>query len=105
MNYQNVLISVTEHDITNGMERDCSQCPVALAAKRVFGNNLIAVSTLTINLYRTNHVHEATLAQIAIDFINRLDNFAKHKHRLDPFEFFVVVPFDTVLLPILNNRV
>jgi hypothetical protein len=74
-------ITVTQEDIDTGWHSDCSNCPIARAAKRVPELGACAVSPTTIRSHLTGQMYY--LPEEAQRFVNRFDLGLK----VGPFEF------------------
>jgi len=79
-----ININVTENDIRQGVPEDCNQCPIAIAALRVFPETEIRVGDM-IEVYPLNGDDEEwyDLPDSALEFISDFDD-GKDVH---PFSF------------------
>lgn len=79
-------IQVTSEDINNGRESHCSECPVALACRRVFPNNVVKVTRQTIHLYEINGSEPSGIINLPIVASYFIYDFDEGR-TVDPFEF------------------
>lgn len=92
-----ITIQVTADDISKGERKNCSSCPIALAACRVFevpvridcfeyfAQNAVMVTSEEITCFGRTGMDCYPLPQEASDFVNRFDK----KENVAPFTFTV----------------
>lgn len=74
-----ITINVTQEDIDAGLPIKCIQCPIALAAKRVFGHE-VSVAATYIHDIKSGYYD---LPRAAVDFVAAFDK----GRTVTPFSF------------------
>ena len=77
-------INVTEEDIRMGLRYECSKCPIAIALKRAYKEERVAVSTVAFLIYHLSiPLHTLDDDSNIVSFIEDFDNGRPVK----PFSF------------------
>lgn len=86
-----ITITVTQEDIDKGRRESSCNCPIALAARRVFVNDSVRVSPFDLVLYAKDdeEVRYRMLPQEAARFIEQFDH--QGPTQVKPFSFTVEV--------------
>jgi len=88
--FKPVVITVTQADINSGVQRSCSFCPVALAAKRKLRRKNIAVGSDTIfagSIVKDKYRRQLLLPAEATAFILAFDRGQGGRAAMKPFTF------------------
>lgn len=87
-----ITIDVTREDIDEGMTSSCNRCPIALAARRAVGSDLIGVT----GSYLWVESQAIRLPEAVREFIHGFDDGTTLRFLIKPFSFDLDVPAESI---------
>jgi hypothetical protein len=88
-----VAVKITQDDIDKGIPKQCCECPVAIALKRMYPHTFfVNVNFFHVNLYNRASVQEFTMCEDMFKFTVEFDNGQP------------VVPMTVHMIPIVGKK-